>query len=275
MTTENDVRTIVDTAMAATLPRTIVDGRLATIVVPEGASVHEIELEDYAEAPSAKRGHVGLSTPQSFSRYVVDQRGDGTSIWADVDARRVTAVLDDHHRNGEPLFLAAGWGAHRATLQLRHTPEWQRWAANDRKWLNQVAFAEHLQDGLPDIARPPAALMLELAQTFSAKRKVDFGSSQRLKDGQTQLTYKETVEARAGAGNIEIPEKFALRIAPFVGYAAIEIEAWLRYRIDEGRLSLCYQLDQAEQALRTVFAEIVELIASETEIRPYDGSPRS
>jgi hypothetical protein len=48
--------------------------------------------------------------------------------------------------------------------------------------------------------------MLELAQTFQAKAKVDFQSSIRLADAQQQLTYTEEAKASGGTrGELTIP----------------------------------------------------------------------
>lgn len=229
-----------------------------------------LDLEDRLPWPRAKRGAVTIYTPPSFVQYVNRHAGEGSTLWADVEAARVVAVLDDHEPD------KPGWGLHRAVLALRHPPAWVRWMGRNGRIGTQAEFAEHVEDSLPEIVEPDGAAMLELAQTFHATGSVVFRSDQRLATGAVQLTYEQTHEARAGErGQMEIPQRFVVALAPFEGLDPFRVDARLRYRLREGELRIGYVLDRPEEVLRAAFHEIVEQLGSETDRPVLQGTPRS
>lgn len=270
---DQNTQVIVDTAIEAAKPVQIGAeySTLWSVVVPAGASSVVINTDQILETsrptPRRKKGVVALTTPASLSQYVDAHKGDGTEIYADWRARRATAVLNDHGGH-------AGWGDHRAVLTLMATPEWTTWTALDGKYMSQVEFAEHIIDTTADVVDPPAADLLEMAETFTATKTLNFKSGNRLKDGQRQLTYVEVVEAQAGAaGNVTIPDSILLRLAPFDGAEPVEMGARVRYRINDGALRLGYVLDRPDLVLRTAFAAVVEGIEARTGITALWGTP--
>lgn len=230
-----------------------------------------LDLEVKLPRPRRKIAAVTLYTPASFSAYVDRHRGDGTTVWADVERSQMVAVIDDHEQVG------AGWGEHRALLALRHPPAWTKWMSRDGKLGSQAEFAEHIEDCLPEIVEPDGATMLELAQTFHATGQVNFRQHQRLATGAVQMTYEQTHEARAGErGQIEIPPRFVVALAPFEGIDSFRVEARLRYRINDGTLRIGYVLDRPEEVLRAAFAEILDTVGKALEdVDVLSGTPRA
>lgn len=271
-----EAQVIVDTAVRATEPKQVggeYDG-LYSVVVPAGGHNVVIDtrklVDPYLARPRRKRGVVALTTPASLSQYVNVHKVDGTEIFVDWRRSRAEAVLNDHD-SAHP-----GFGDHRAVLTLQSTPEWSRWTALDGKWMSQGDFAEHILDTTADVVDPPAADLLEMAETFTATRSLQFSSGNRLKDGQRQLRYVETIDAQAGvAGNVTIPDSILLRLAPFDGAEQVEMSARVRYRINEGALRLGYVLDRPDLVLRTAFAAVVAGVEEQTGITALWGSPRS
>jgi uncharacterized protein YfdQ (DUF2303 family) len=147
-----------------------------------------------------------------------------------------------------------------------------RWVTANGKRVDQVAFAAFLEDNLPDIAQPPGAQLLELARSLEVKRNVNFASSVRLDNGQTQLTYEEDVKGTAAKGTIEIPERFILGLAPFEGCAKYRLEARLRYRMAEGKLAMWFDLFRPEEVLRDAFNAVRKQIVDGTAIEPLVGT---
>lgn len=274
--TGGEAQVIVDTALAAAKPTRLAgeyDG-LYSVVVPAGGQNVVIDtrklLEPYQARPRRKRGVVALTTPASLTEYVNTHKVGGTEIFVDWRRSRAEAVLNDHDKSG------AGFGDHRAVLTLQPTPEWARWTALDGKWMSQGDFAEHILDTTADVVDPPAADLLEMAETFTATRSLNFSSGNRLKDGQRQLRYVETIDAQAGvAGNVTIPDSILLRLAPFDGAEQVEMSARVRYRINDGALKLGYVLDRPDLVLRTAFAAVVAGVEEQTGISALWGSPRS
>lgn len=271
---DQDTQVVVDTAVRATTPKPLSDDTALYSVVVPGGSEHvvvdiEAELAPYKAGPRRKQGKVELTTPASLGQYVNAHKVDGTEVFVDWRRRRAEAVLNDHGTD-------PGWGDHRAVLTLQATPEWARWTAKDSQWMSQGDFAEHILDTTADVVDPPAADLLEMAETFTATRSLQFSSGNRLKDGQRQLRYVETIEAQAGvAGNVTIPDSILLLLAPFDGAEPVEMSARVRYRINDGALKLGYVLDRPDLVLRTAFAAVVAGVETETGITALWGVPRS
>lgn len=275
---EQNTQAVIDTAVRATTPTPLADGftdgevALYSVVVPAGSHQLTIDTEavvaKYRDRPRRKTGQVSLSTPASLTQYVNAHKSDGTVLYADWRESRVVGVLNDHD-------TAAGWADHRAVLDLVPTPEWTCWTEHDGAYMSQVEFAEHIIDTTADVVEPPAADLLEMAETFNATKAVQFKSGNRLKDGQRQLTYHETIDANAGThGNVTIPDSVLLRLAPFDGADPVEMSARIRYRIDGGNLRIGYVLDRPDLVLRAAVAAVVAGVEQQTGLSALWGTPR-
>jgi len=235
--------------------------------------VHKIDLtgDAYRELPERKRGTVTVRDVASFAHYYEKHADDASEVYADLDAAAFTAVLDAHE------MLAARWQQHRLTLQLEHTLPWRTWLSLDRRWLTQQQFAEFVEDNARDVAPDgpvTAADLLEIAQSFQANTKVKFTSGKRLATGQTQLTYLEEIDARAGnRGEIVIPSEFALGIVPFEDCAYRRLCARFRYRLDGGELKLGYFLNDPARVARDAVTEIAGILAGECGVTVMRGRP--
>ncbi len=259
---------VIDTAISSVDPHELTPGFVGGVMVPAGAKYHEIDLSSYLPEPTRKRGTVHVHDAASLIAYAAGHATPATRLFADVYARTLVLVLNGHADD------AAGWGDHKAQLVLKHTPEWSAWAALDGKLVAQTDFAEHIEDRLDDIQSPPGADLLELAQTFQAKTGVEFASAIVLESGQRQLTYKETIDARAGqAGQVVIPKEFELGLRPFEGGDAYKVVARLRYRINGGHLTIGYQLTRVEDVLRSAVNDVIEQVAEATGLGVLRGVP--
>lgn len=271
-----DAQVIVDTAIACATPEPLSTAdTLYTIVVPSGATHHVIDLEQYLPNPHRARGTVKVGTVAAFERYV--RRHDAaatTTLWVDPDSHRVVAVFDDHAAATDDG--QAGWGHHRAVLQLKTTDAWRHWTGKDGALLKQDDFSEHIEDGLIDIIEPDGATMLEVAQSIQGTVRADFKQARRLSNGAVALQYVEEQSATAGKrGDLEIPEQFVLAIAPFLGEDAYRIKARLRYRIRADSLVLGYRLDRPDDVLRDAVDGIAARLGEAFSLdRVFVGQPR-
>lgn len=260
-----DMQAVIDTALTAAEPDELDPNIIYSRVIPAGAMHDVVDLERFLGNPRRKKGTVEFFTADSLSRYVKAHGDDRTAIYADVERPIVVAVLDGHHDE-------AGWGEHRAVLRLRPTAEWSRWMARNAKIGSQTEFAEHIEDCLADIVEPSGAEMLELAQHFQATTKVAFRSAKVLTDGQRQLLYEETIDARAGMkGQLTIPSTFSIAVAPFEGAPTYKVTARLRYRMREGTLNIGYVLDRPDKVQRSVVDDVLVEIEDTTGRQPFLG----
>lgn len=274
--TEAEAIAALATATIAPQYKQAPDTILPYLILKDGSTR---SLEHLLERPLRKRATACFTELGSFINYVNDHKTErGTLLLGEVD--EVTgmfgAIFDYHDRAVTPEESPnhiAGWGQHRATLQLVSTPEWKRWVAGSGKEWGQVEFAEFLDDNACDVTEPSGADLLEVAQTLEAKKSVAFRSGVRLQNGTHELNFVEQVDATAGrGGQLQVPEAFTLHLAPFVGCDSVEIKARLRYRIDGGKLTFVYRLYQPHAIVGAVWQTIREMIVEETGLMVHRGT---
>lgn len=242
-----------------------------------GYRIVDLDTDDYRKrvgaTPPRKTGAVAFTEHASLSRYV-NHHGEpeATELWADRDAGRIIAVLNGHLAEDD----TAGWGDHRATLTLRQTPPWREWTASSGHLVDQERFANFLEDHLGDIVDPDGAHLLEVATSIQANTGAAFKSAVRLDSGEVQFRYEETVDARAGrAGELTIPARITLALAPFEGVDPYKVEARVRYRVANGALTIGVVLDRPDDVLRAAFGDIVTQVEAITDQVVLYGTPTS
>lgn len=257
----NNAAAVIDAATRAAEPQELDLGSYYVVTSPDGQvrEIDTIAVQDrYADAPRRAKGCAQLVTVESFAAYV-KHLGAGAEFPTYADGLTVTTVF-----NGHQAVDAPGHGDLRAKFTARHTPGWLRWAAVSGKLLTQVAFAEHVEDCLADIAEPDGATLLELATTFEANTQVTFKQSTRLQNDQRRLTYEETIEAKAGnQGQLEVPERLILALQVFEGEDTIPVTCRLRYKITGDGLRIGIVLDRADDVVRDAFDQLVDRIAGQ------------
>lgn len=259
-------------AYAASEPRQLAPGYV--YAWQAGQQVHKIDLtgDEWLEWPLRKRGTVTVRNVASFAHYYGKHSGDNSEVYADLDDGTFTAVIDAHGPESEEV----GWQQHRLILQLQKTLPWRTWLASDRRMMAQQEFAEFLEDNARDVTgkRVTAADLLEVAQHFQAHTKVSFTQGQRLATGQTQLTYVEEVDAKAGSrGTVEIPAEFDLAILPYEDCAPKVMAARFRYRLTGGELKLGYFLNDPARTAREACDEIAAKLAGACGVTVMHGLP--
>lgn len=254
---EMDAVTVARLAMAASKPSACGDTAKPFIITAEGQDVHD--LESTLAAPLRKRGRVEVDDLSSFIDVTKRHRDERTVVYFRAQPSAVfEAVLNDHapSREGE-----AGWGDHVVHYACPLSTEWKTWLSADKKFVSQESFALFVENNLPDFVEPPAADMLELSRTFSAKKKANFSSGIRLDNGQQQLTYVEEIQGAAGGkGQIRIPEFVKLGLTVFENGDRYEVLARFRYRIaDGGALMMAFDLERPHKIVEDA---VIRMVAS-------------
>lgn len=271
-------------AFAASEPSVLERGAIHAWVA--GGQVHKIDLtgDQYRDFPERKRGIVTVRNVASFKQYYAKHADDDSEVFADLDAGKVTAVLDAHRTAeacAEAEADAARWQQHRLVLELRPTLPWQEWAGSDRRMMSQQAFAEFLEEHARDIdpqGTVKAADLLEVSQDFRAHMKIAVKSGKRLQSGQTQFEYTEEITASGGGspdrGTLEMPNEFDLLIAPYDDIAPAVMAVRLRYRIQADKtLSLGYFMNDPARVAREAVAEVVAKLEAECGVTVMHGQP--
>lgn len=239
-----------------------------------------LPLERFADNPRRKRASVVVDDQSSFADYINAHKiANRTALFGRISEAggSFSGVLDYHERNSEdiaPGGLVPNWGEHRVNLTLGFTPEWVRWTKLDGQPLSQIAFAEMIEDNLPDIIEPSAADLLEIVQDLTAKKAVNFKSTARLNNGQVGILYDESITTGKREGQIDLPSQFTISIAPFRGSPAVGITVRLRFRINEGVLQFVYRMNQPHKVLENAFDSARSYIALNSDLPVLLGTAR-
>lgn len=224
---------------------------ILTRVLRQDERLVTTNLEKWLADPVRRRGAATLYDAGDFVAYVRRLGDSGTTVWGDEQHARFTAVFNDH------IAEMAGWRDHTATLQLLDDPDWTAFIGKHGKYMNQIQFAEFLQDYQPVFVDPDGATLLEIALAFKAHRKAEFSSDVDLSTGDVAFTYSEiTAQKTNRAGQIELPREFTVGLSPFLGMPTVPILARLRWTIDGGQLQIGFWLQRPDLAKRTAFADI-------------------
>lgn len=259
-------------------------GGIPCLTLGKPGSSTGFQVQDFERLllwPQRKRASVTVKDAQSFRTYI--NRYGNQNALAIYDATETgatfTAILDYHF----PKDGSANWGEHRVVYPVTATPEWTRWTGHNKKAMSQADFAAFLEENGVDInpngreGQPSQADMEMIAREIEATSSGDFGSVTRLASGSVQLRWTETVTASAktDSGTIEIPERFIIGIAPFVGFDGFEIRCRLKYRLNAGKLSLWYEMERTHKVVEEAVKLVLEQILADTGLVPLRGEVRS
>lgn len=252
------------------------DASVRRIALPPGWSIQEIDDEELQPAPRRKVAAVRLEDTGSMIRYLQLHRSGGTTLWVSSDyplgKLEISAILNDHGGSE----YGQDWRDHRAYYGPAFSEEWKQWKSNEKRPMGQAEFASFLEDNLADIVGgdqlPSGADMLKMAIDFEAKQDLRFKSAIRLQSGGVDLAFVDQ-EDSGTLEKMKLFDRFAIGIAVFWGDAAYRIEARLRYRVKEGKLSFWYQLIRADKVIEAAALAIVEKISTETHLAPFFGEP--
>jgi uncharacterized protein YfdQ (DUF2303 family) len=231
---------------------------IPVFVIPNDMKVVELNelIEKQLPRPYTLKQNVELLTEESFIEYFKRYATESSTIFVDDQTSTFTAVLDYHDSPTEPAFKR-----HIATYKCPQTKEWSSWIKHNNDKFSQEDFALFIEDNLKEIVEPNGADMMQIAATLKAKNNVDFSSGIRLDNGEVQFSYTEKITGLAGVqGQLEIPEKIKLIIAPFLKGPAYNIEARFRYRVAQGGLTLWYSLIRPYACVDDAFSDVCEKI---------------
>lgn len=240
-------------------PEVVKDGGVPYAVVPDGLTIENMEY--YLPAPVRKKASVAVFDVDTLAAYLKDQDEKRTRIFASVGRLTIQGVLDYHDDSPR-------WGDHEAVLTCSLSDDWRAWTGNNNKSIGQTAFAEFLEDHAHNVVEPESAAVLQMVTNLEANKSVQFKSGMSLQDGSVQLEYVESISDNT-KGKIKIPKELVLGIHPFKFGKPWQVVARLRYRINEGKLTFTYILNQPDKVLEEAFRQVVTEAETKTGIKPY------
>lgn len=263
-------------AGAASVQPVTTHGGVPFVAVPDGYKIHDIE--NLLLVPTRKRADVTITDTDSFIFYA-NKHGepDTATIYADIDAEasrfNLIGVLNDHGAESDE----AQWRDHRCTFQPAQAVEWKRWLGKNKVHFTQTDFAAWLEENLPDIASvagmPSGADILKMALGFEANSDKKLRSKVNLQDGGVQFEFVDdaTLETRT---TMRAFERFTLGLPVFDGSAsAYPLEARLKYREKDSKLTFWYELIRPDRIFKTAVADELRRIKVETGLLVVSGTP--
>jgi len=242
----NEIATALRFGTHAAGHHTITTGAVHThVTLDEDGKPHTttVDHRHLKDTPDRFRGTTYVHSIEAFVDLAGHYYGDdielaGAVTYADHKARTLTTILNDQYYEHDTQ-----WADQRIVHKIERTPEWQRWIEIDRTMLSQEEAAEFIEDRLIDIKDPAGNVLLDIAQTMSAKGTVELRNARRLQNGAVQVVYAEDIETTSGDQHMEIPGRIVLSLPISHGAADTEISVRFRYRWHRPNLTMAFLLD--------------------------------
>jgi uncharacterized protein YfdQ (DUF2303 family) len=242
-------------------------------IVPDGYAIKYLECT--LTVPTRKRSAVIVSDEEGFCAYISLHAGEESMIYADIDhevGRLVlVCVLNDDSQ------VKPGWRDHTCTLSARQSIEWKRWNENHKVRMNQADFAAWLEENLKDVlsadGMPTGADMLQMALGFERTSDKRLKSKINLQSGGFRFEYVDD-EEKDTRTSMQVFDRFAIAVPVFEGSTlAYRVDARLKYRDNDGKLSFWFELIRPDQAFRQAVEDVVSKIAANLNIEIINGKP--
>jgi uncharacterized protein YfdQ (DUF2303 family) len=235
-------------------------GQMAEVIAVDGAPAeimllhkdYKIEnLDKFLDKPTRIRETIQVGDIESLIEYTNKFKAEGVTPLGFALPDKIGAVLDYH--DGNP-----SWGTHVVFYAFEETLEWKDWIEKDEHQFGQLELGEFIEDHIDNIMEPQAAKLLEIVTSFQENRTANLTSAVNTQNGMVKLTFLED----AKQGEVIMPQKLKLGIAPFKHSPIYGIEAKVRYRVAGPAVKIWYRLnrpdkvkDDAIKSFRDVYAE--------------------
>jgi uncharacterized protein DUF2303 len=242
------------------------DGGLQ-VLVPDG---YRSETIPPLEPKLARiRQSVTFFDIESFTDYVNAFKTEASRIFAlpghlagDGKAK-LTAILD-YHKAG-----AADYGAHAVRFAPKYSEPWERWT--EAKPMLQADFAEFVEENREDIRYPEAAPLLDIISKFKVSKKVDYDSVMHQANGDILIGWSERTEVEGSRTGVSVPSELKLGIPVFFKGPLYEVRLFMRYKLNNGKVTFTIKPDRHEYVEQHAFDEMAKAVAEGTGITPYLG----
>lgn len=188
----------------------------------------------------------------------------------------------------------AAWHDFRVKYDFPVTDAWKVWAAQHEKPLNQLDFAEFIENRIYDLAslgrdeepsdavtrfleNANGAVQATPAQIYELSRGLKITANCKLESkidtgsGETTLRYTEE-HTGAGGRPIKVPDLFYIRIPVFFGAAPSLIGVRLRYRASNSNVSWSFSLFAPDMIVTEQFDAACQVVR-DADRTVYLGTP--
>lgn len=244
------------------------DGASAVVVLDDAMKA----LDERMAGPLRRSGTIALTEVDSFIAFVLRWGNPKESaIYANTSAMAFVAVLDDHPP-GEASGEAA-WRQHRATYACPRSTEWKAWTERDGRAMRQTEFADFLESRLEDMVAgagfPSPLDVLQVARQLHIVSKGTYTRSVDPTTGDNILVNKTETET----GSTVIPRAFLIAIPVFEGGDRYQLEARMRFTMQDGAPQFSYVLHRRAEVERDAFGKVRQKINDDTKLPLFAGTP--
>lgn len=260
----NQAETIADLARKASVVQSVqgLDGRLY-LIVPDGYTAKDVTDPHglFPRTPAYIKQRVEVQAVDSLVEYANKFKTGNSMLFADIMANSITGLIDYHNADQKAANVA-----HAVTMALPYSEEWKLWTGIDGKLMDQLSFARFLEENNPDIAQPNAAELIEAARDLHAMRNVKFTKVVRTDSDNENFTAEDstTLGSNKTGSNVELPRQFTLRLPIYFGESAIDMTAFLRWKVGDDGMSLGIKMWRPEHIRQAEFKRIVTDAAERT-----------
>lgn len=276
------------------------DGTKAPFAIShEGAHVIPASSwADYRVYPLHRSGTAALTQLPSFVALVNRFKFAHSAIFAVDDFARpaLTAIFDYHPDNDQIGPNRAQARQHRASYSFPLSKEWQAWIGSNAKPMGMADFARFIEDNIVDISPDPVESFAEATKAFVAANrgtiatpsklveisrglqvyeKAVIKEARNLSTGEAQFTFDS--EHTDGDGKpLVLPTMFSITVPVFARSTVLfRLIARFRYRKTGEGLLFWYELWRPDLTFETAFNEALALVAAETGLPIYVGTPEA
>ena len=254
---EQTIREIRDLAICADGPRRT-EGGVDYAVAPNGTKLHIIEPPGDPDArPTRRRGHFTAWTPEGFTSFVLFQQvaPDG-QIFVDRDGE-FRAVLNFHGHTDS----YANHCDYTVSFRPPESESYRKWTSAEGEKMDQVTFAEFIEERRSDIGDPDAATLSEMVLDLEGSTGASFASRKSLSAGNVSISYQEDNELKTSS-SLELPKTLLLSLPIF--FHNVQVIAQMRYRVAREEVAISFSLRGLTEARREAFVKLKEEISKAT-----------
>lgn len=267
----NEAETVADLARKASVVQAVdgLDGR-KYLIIPEGYSAKDVTDPHglFPRTPAYISQKVQVQAVDSLIEYANRFKTPDSLLFADIMGNSISALIDYHKADGNAANVA-----HSVTMALPYSEEWKLWTGIDGKLVGQLEFARFLEENHPDIAEPNAAELIEVARDLHAARNIKFTKVVRTDSDNENFTASDetTLCSNRTGGSVELPRQFTLRIPVYFGESAIDMTAFLRWKVGDDGMTLGIKMWRPEHVRQAEFKRIVVDVAEKTSLTAVFG----
>ncbi len=273
--------------------------KAAVLLHPHGLVVHDLQphLDALRENPRRRKGTITTHDLHSLVLVCNRFKDEQSAVFASlVDGQPSMTAIFDYHETGGPGAGKPRFGDHRAHYKFPLSAEWKAWIGQDAKKMQQAEFAAFIEDHISEITPPPTAdqispetlalqqmlgsefaapnRMMELARGLAIREGVQVKGFTNLATGETKMEF--TTEHSDERGKpLNIPGLFLITIPVFDCGGLYRIAVRLRYRVTNAGVAWFFQMVRADKALQLAFEEACAMVATETLLPVYRGTPET